>query len=101
MKNRNSWSFYKCFYVLVQDIITNEVRVAILQAYIRIPQQIRKGELIRQIIESHFCKAVAGQQFSEESRKLHARINLCTVFPVFGVHNGPEPVNNTGNLVEN
>ena len=56
--------------MLFQVIITNEVPVTILSAYIPIPQRIRKGVLIRRIIVSHLCTAVGGQQFREESKKL-------------------------------
>ena len=49
--------------MLLQIIITNEVPLMILQAYISIPRHIRKGELIRLIIASHLGTAVGGQQF--------------------------------------
>ena len=35
---------------------------------------IRKGVFIKRIIASHLCKAVGGQQFRKEWRKLQTRI---------------------------
>ena len=55
LKNKNSWPFEKCFHVLFQVIITNEVPVSILHAYIPIPRHIRKGVFIRRVIASHLC----------------------------------------------
>ena len=43
---------------MFQVIITNEVPVTILQAYISLPRHIQKGLLIRQIIASYLCPAV-------------------------------------------
>ena len=59
---------------IVQVIITNEVAVTILQAYIPISRHIHKGVLIRRIIASHLCTTVGRQQFCDESRKLQKRI---------------------------
>ena len=56
--------------MLFQVIITNEVPITILSAYIPTLQHIRKGVLIRRIIVSHLCTAVVAQQFHEESKKL-------------------------------
>ena len=58
----------------LQVIITNEIPVTLLQAYIPIPRHFRKSVLIRRIIGSRLCKAVVGQQFSKRSRKLQTRI---------------------------
>ena len=48
--------------------------VTILQAYISLPQHIRKGMLIRWILASDLCTAVGCQQFRKESTKCHRRI---------------------------
>ena len=55
-------------------MITNEVSVTNLLAYVPNSRHIRKGVLIRRIIASHLCTAVGRQQFREESRKLQKRI---------------------------
>ena len=64
-------------------MITNEVPAPILYGYIPIPRHIRKGVLIRRIIESHFCTAVGGQQFRKESRKLQMRIKIERYYSFF------------------
>ena len=59
-------SFRLLFYV----IITNEVPVTILQAYLSLSRHIRKGVLIRQnIAPDLYGTAVGCQQFRKESRK--------------------------------
>ena len=60
----------KCFHVLFQVIITNEIPVTLLLAYIPIPRHV----LIRWIIGSRLCTAVGGQQFCKQSGKLQTRI---------------------------
>ena len=75
--------FKKCFYVLFQVIITNEVPETILYAYIPIPRYIRKGVLIRRILTSHLCTAVGGQQFQKESQKLLMRIKFERYYSFF------------------
>ena len=59
---------------IVLVIITNEVPVAILQAYISLPRHICKGVLTRRIITLHLCTAVGCQKFCKESRKRQTRI---------------------------
>ena len=61
---------------LVSVIITNEVPLTILQAYIPIPRQIRKCMLIRRIVALLLYTAVivGGQQFRKQWRKLQTRI---------------------------
>ena len=60
---------------IVHVIITNEVPVTILQAYIFLSRHIRKGVLIRRNIVSDLCDAAVGyQQFHKESRKRQKRI---------------------------
>ena len=54
-----------------------------MQAYIPIPQPIRKGVLIRRMIWSHLCAAVGGQQFCKQSRKLQTRIMFENYYSFF------------------
>ena len=75
-KNQNSWSLKKCFHVLFHVMITDEVPVTLLQAYLSLPQHTRKGMLIRWINTSDLCTAVGCQQFCKESRKLQRRTML-------------------------
>ena len=56
----------KWFHVLFHVVITNEVPVVILLAYISLPRRIRKGMLIRRIIAPDLCTAVGCQQFRKE-----------------------------------
>ena len=63
------------YHVLFNVIITNEVPVAILQAYVSLSRHIRKDVLIRQNIASDLCDTAVGcQQFRKESRKRPKRI---------------------------
>ena len=54
-------------------MITNEVPITILQAYLSLPRHIRKGIMLM-IITSDLCTAAGCQQFRKESRKLQRRI---------------------------
>ena len=55
-------------------IITNEVSVTVLQAYMSLPRHIRQGVVIRQIIAPGLCNTeVDCQQFRKESRKRQRR----------------------------
>ena len=60
----------------VLGMITNEIPVTILYAYISLPRHIRKGELISRIIASHLCTAVGCQQFCKESSKRQTKREL-------------------------
>ena len=66
----------KSFHVLFHVVITNEVPVTILQAYMSLPRHILKGVLINTDIASELCTAVGGQQFRKISRKCQRRIML-------------------------
>ena len=72
--NLNPNRYLKRFDTLV--VITSEMPVTILQAYICLPRHIRKGMLIRRIIASHLCTAFGCQLFHIESRKRQRRIML-------------------------
>ena len=54
------------------SLITNEVPVTILQAYMPLPRHIRKDVLLRPIYVR--CTAVGCQLFRKESRKRQRRI---------------------------
>ena len=55
-------------------IITNEISVTVLQAYMSLPRHIRHGVVIRQNIPPDLCNtAVDCQQFRKESRKRQRR----------------------------
>ena len=69
------------FHVLFHAIITNEVPVTILQAYMSLPRHIRNGMLIRQNIVTDLCTAGGSQQFCKESRKRQRRITLNGIIP--------------------
>ena len=57
-------------HVLCYVIITNEVPVTILQAYISLSRCIRKGVLIKRNIASDLCDTAIGcQQFRKELGK--------------------------------
>ena len=58
LKNQNSRSLKICFHVLFYVIITDEVPVTILQAYMSLPRHIGKGVLIRRSIASDLCTAI-------------------------------------------
>ena len=63
--------------MLFQAIITNEVPVTILSAFISIPLHIRNGVLIRQIIASYLCTAVSGpQQYCKEWKNFKRELCL-------------------------
>ena len=74
LKTKTAGILKECFHELFQVIITNEIPVTLLKAFIPIARHIRKGVLIRRIIGSRLCKAVGGQQFCKQSRKLQTRI---------------------------
>ena len=78
--------YKKSFHVLLQAIITNEVPVTILQAYISLPRHIRKGALIRRFLASHICTAVDCQEFRKASRNGQTRLlrlNVVIPFSIF------------------
>ena len=62
------------FLWIVYLIITNEVRVTILQAYISLQRHIGQCMLKRRIIASDLCTAGGCQQFRKESRKRQRKI---------------------------
>ena len=64
-------------------IITNEIPVTILLAYMSLPQHIRKGVLIKRNIASDLCTAVGSQQFCKESSKRQRRIMFKRNYFVF------------------
>ena len=71
-------------HVLFDVIITNEVPVRILQAYISLSRHIRKGVLIRRTIASDLCDTVVGsQQFRKESKKRPKRIMFESIYSFF------------------
>ena len=62
-------------HVLFFALITNEVSITILQAYISLSRHIRKGVLIRRNMASDLCDTAVGcQQFRKELRKRPKRI---------------------------
>ena len=75
------------YHVLFHVILTNELPVTILQAYISLSRHTRKGMLIRRNIASNLCDiAVGWQQFRKESRKRRRRIMFERNFSFF--HHG-------------
>ena len=74
------WSCKKCFHVLFQFIITNEVSVpvAILNAYILIPRRIRKDVLIRRIIASQlqYVQQLVASNFAKNGEKFKRELCL-------------------------
>ena len=63
------------YHVLFYAIITNEIPVTILQAYISLSRHIRIGALIRRNIASDLCDTAIGcQQFRKQPRKRPKRI---------------------------
>ena len=63
------------YHVSFHVIITNEVPITILLAYVSLSRHIRKGMLIRRNIASDLCDTAVGcQQFRKESRKRQGRI---------------------------
>ena len=69
------------FHVLFQVMITKEVPVPILKAYIPIPRHIHKGVFIRQTIASHFCTAVMASNFEKNPENYKRELSLNVFIP--------------------
>ena len=65
------------YHVLFHVIITNEVPVTILQAYISISRRIRKGVLIRRNIASDICDTAVKVASNFEKNRKNVRGELC------------------------
>ena len=72
----------KCFHLLFQVIITNEIPVTLLEAYIPIPRHIRKGVLIRRIIGSHYVKQLVASNFANKRENFKRELCLKIIIPV-------------------
>ena len=62
---------------MFHTIITNEVLVTILKAYVSLPQHIRKGKLMRQNIASDLCDtAVIACNFAKNRENVKEELGL-------------------------
>ena len=85
-KNQNSWSLKKNFHALFHVIITNEVPVAILQAFMSLPSHIRKGVSIRRNTALMYSSwlPVISQRIEKTSKKNYVS-TLLFLFPSLSV----------------
>ena len=74
----------KCFHVglLFHVIITNELPLTILQAYVSLPRHIRKGMLLKWILRQ-MTTEVGSQRFRKASKKRQGRIMFERIYSFF------------------